>query len=68
MGILTRSNYKDCVLKAVNLGRASDTIGCIAGGLAGLYYRYESIPQDWLDKLKNKEVIYKLCDESNFSL
>jgi len=31
-------NYKDCLLKAVNLGEDTDTIAAIAGGLARLYY------------------------------
>lgn len=52
---LNTSNYKDCVLKAVNLGEDTDTIGAIAGGLAGIYYG--EIPQDWLDELRGKEVI-----------
>ena len=48
--LLNTDNYKDCVLKAVNLGGDTDTIAAIAGGLAGLMYGYESIPQEWLDK------------------
>lgn len=50
-------NYKDAVLKAVNLGGDTDTIAAIAGGLAGIMYGYESIPKEWIDKLRNKELI-----------
>lgn len=50
-------NYKDAVLKAVNLGGDTDTIAAITGGLAGIMYGYESIPKEWIDKLRNKELI-----------
>ncbi|NMA31572.1 MAG: hypothetical protein GX941_07215, partial [Candidatus Methanofastidiosa archaeon] len=30
--LLNTTNYKDCVLKAVNLGEDTDTVGAIAGG------------------------------------
>lgn len=42
------NNYKNCVLKAVNLGRDTDTVAAIAGGLAGLYYGYDNIPNEWV--------------------
>lgn len=50
-------NYKDAVLKAVNIGGDTDTNGAITGGLAALYYGYESIPSDWIDTVINKELI-----------
>lgn len=34
----------------------------IAGGLAGLYYGYESIPQEWLDAIQRKEYIRGIID------
>lgn len=52
---LNTDNYRDCTLKAVNLGEDTDTIAAIAGGLASIYY--EEIPQDWLDELRGKDVI-----------
>lgn len=45
--LLTTDNYRDCVLKAVNLGYDTDTTAAIAGGLAGLYYGYDNIPAEW---------------------
>ena len=36
--LLTTDNYRDRVLKAVNLGGDTDTTGCVAGGLAGVVY------------------------------
>lgn len=44
-------NYEDTVLTAVNLGGDTDTVAAIAGGLAGLYYGFESIPSKWVNNL-----------------
>ncbi|WP_422107240.1 ADP-ribosylglycohydrolase family protein [Winogradskyella sp.] len=61
--LLTSSTYKETVLKAVNLGSDTDTTGAIAGGLAGLIYGYNAIPEHWLNVLARKEDIVKLCDK-----
>ena len=60
--ILTTSNYQDAVLKAVNLGGDTDTIGAITGGLAGLIYGYNAIPTDWINVLKRKEYLVEMVD------
>ncbi len=48
---LNNNSYKDTVLAAVNLGGDTDTIGAVTGGLAGVFYGYEGIPQKWVSKL-----------------
>ncbi|NMD38892.1 MAG: ADP-ribosylglycohydrolase [Christensenellaceae bacterium] len=55
--VLQTDNYKDCVLKAVNLGNDTDTVAAIAGGLAGIIYGLDNIPNEWITKLKNKQLI-----------
>lgn len=62
--LLTTDNYKECVLKAVNLGDDTDTVAAIAGGLAGALYGYSSIPTEWISVLKRKEYILELCEKS----
>lgn len=62
--LLNTENYRDCILKAVNLGGDTDSIAAIAGGLAGLYYGYDGIPADWSDSLMRKKWIDELCDFS----
>jgi len=52
--LLTTENYRDCVLKAVNLGGDTDTTGCVAGGLAGVAYGMKSIPADWIRQLARR--------------
>ena len=55
--LLTTDSYKECILKAVNLGDDTDTVGAVAGGLAGIMYGYDNIPKEWIEGLKSKEVI-----------
>ncbi len=61
--LVTTDNYRDCVLKAVNVGGDTDTNGAVAGALAGVIYGVEAIPEEWLCKLKNKELIEQICDK-----
>ena len=60
--LLTTDSYMQCVLKAVNLGSDTDTVAAVAGGLAGILYGVESIPEDWLNVLAKKEEIVRLCE------
>lgn len=53
--LLNTDNYRDCVLKAVNLGRDTDTTAAIAGGLAGLAYGIEGIPEHWVRQMVKKD-------------
>jgi ADP-ribosylglycohydrolase len=50
-------------MKAVNLGNDTDTVGAVAGGIAGLAYGYENIPKEWLDVIVKKDWINKLCED-----
>lgn len=55
--LLTTDNFRECVLKAVNLGGDTDTTGCVAGGLAGVCYGVDAIPPEWIATLaRNVEV------------
>lgn len=59
--LLTASSYAETVLKAVNLGGDTDTTGAIAGGLAGIYYGFDSIPSEWLEILARRDDIVELA-------
>jgi len=63
--ILSTETYEDAVLKAVNLGDDTDTTGAITGGLAGLIYGFESIPEKWLNTIVKKNEIEELCKKMN---
>lgn len=53
--LLNTSDFAGVVQKAANLGNDSDTIGAIAGGLAGIYYGYEGIPARYAEAILIKE-------------
>lgn len=55
--LLHSHSYKETVLMAVNLGEDTDTVGAVAGGLAGLYYKTEGIPQEWIQIIQRREWI-----------
>ena len=62
--LLTTDNYRDCVLKAVNLGGDTDTIAAVAGGLAGALYGYDGIPEEWRNTLIKREYIEEMCERA----
>ncbi len=55
----TTNSFESAVLKAVNLGVDTDTIGAITGTLAGALYKIESIPEKWINNIANKLLIDK---------
>lgn len=59
--LLTTGSYRECVLKAVNLGEDTDTVAAIAGGLAGLYYGYEKIPAEWRQTVIAYDAVIDYC-------
>jgi ADP-ribosyl-[dinitrogen reductase] hydrolase len=58
---LSTDNFRDCVLKAVNLGGDTDSVGAIAGQLAGAQYGFSSIPSDWVTGLQDHEMMIKIA-------
>ena len=59
--LLQHETYAATVLAAVNLGEDTDTTGAVAGGLAGLYYGEEAIPEAWLQVLARRTDIEDLA-------
>lgn len=52
---LFNRNFHDTVVTAVNCGGDTDTIGAMAGAIAGAYYGFSSFPLEWLSCLENAE-------------
>ena len=61
--VWTTDNFRDAVLAAANLGDDADSVGAVAGQLAGALYGASGIPQEWLAKLAWREKIEKLAKE-----
>ena len=60
--LINTDSYRNAMIKAVNLGDDTDTVAAIAGGLAGLYYGYDAIPEEWLAVLRKREWLEQMCD------
>jgi ADP-ribosyl-[dinitrogen reductase] hydrolase len=54
--------FEEGALLAVNLGDDADTTGAVYGQLAGAYYGREGIPERWLEKLADRNLIEELAD------
>ena len=61
--LLNTDDYKTLALKAVNLGEDTDTVGAVAGGVAGIIYGVEAIPIEWLNVLKRRDYLEKICED-----
>ena len=56
------NSFKDAILTAVNLGEDTDTTANVTGVLAGLQY-FDSIDKEWINKIRNIDLVYNLCDK-----
>lgn len=61
--LLHTLNYREAILQAVNLGEDTDTTAAVAGGLAGIYYGYKQIPDEWLHPLARLEEMVEYCEQ-----
>ncbi len=55
MIFLQASDYEDGVKRAVLLGNDTDTTACVAGGLLGIRYGVQGIPDRWISMLRERE-------------
>ena len=51
------------MLKAVNLGGDTDTVGSITGSIAGLLYGIQAVPDIWIENLVSKEKFEPIISE-----
>ena len=65
--LLTTDSYRECVLKAANLGEDTDTVAAIAGGLAGALYGFSGIDGAWRQTLLRLDYIEQMCDRAYLS-
>ena len=47
-GVGSSTSFEEAVLKAVNLGDDADSVGAVAGQIAGALWGYSSIPKQWI--------------------
>jgi ADP-ribosylglycohydrolase len=66
--VMRNVSFRDTVLQAVNLGEDTDTVAALTGGLAGLVYGTDEIPEEWLKVLARKDDIIDLASRFAVSL
>lgn len=60
---LNTGSYREAVLKAVNLGWDTDTTAIVTGGLTGVHYGLDAVPQQWRDTIVRKEDVGALFEK-----
>lgn len=55
------NSYKEAVLKAINLGEDTDTVGALTGSINGIIYGKKSIPVNWQHDIIKSDYINNLC-------
>jgi len=50
--LLTDGDFRNCIVYSGNFGRDSDTIGAVAGALAGTICGLANIPEDWVARVR----------------
>ena len=56
-------SFEECVLAAVNLGGDADSVGAVAGQIAGAYYGLSKIPQKFIDGLQDSDRFLTLAEQ-----
>ncbi len=63
---LSTADAEEAIVRAINLGGDTDTIGAMAGATAGAYYGESGLPARWIDNMENeekgKDYVIKLAD------
>lgn len=57
-------SYRECILWAANIGEDTRGLGAVVGSLAGMYYGIENYPREWVQSLKNSDIIFNICSKT----
>ena len=55
-------DFRQAVLRAVNLGDDADTTGAVCGQHAGAFWGASGIPEEWLEGLARREMIERALE------
>lgn len=55
-------DFASTVVYAISLGGDTDTIASMAGAISGAYLGIEAIPQEWQERLENRDYVLNLAD------
>lgn len=62
---LNKNSFEETILSIINLGHDTDTSAAIVGGLAGIYYGQNQMPEYWIVSMARMEDIIELGNELN---
>lgn len=58
------SDFKDVIRKSILMGNDTDTTAAVAGGLAGVKFGIEALPQDWMNLLRGKALVETILKQA----
>ena len=61
-GLMNFNNFKDGVMAVIRLGGDTDTNAACYGQLAGAYYGYEAIPEEWRENVYLADELIEIAD------
>jgi ADP-ribosylglycohydrolase len=56
-------DYRKTVLAGTNIDGDSDSVALIAGAISGAYNGIQSIPQEWINQIENKELLRETAEK-----
>ncbi len=60
--LLTTDSFEEALVEVVNLGGDADSAGAIIGALAGAHYGAASIPERWMNGVRNRDGLERYAD------
>lgn len=60
---LQQNSFKDVIKTAISFGDDTDTTACVAGGLAGIIYGFDAIPESWKKQLRGQDIVMPLYQD-----
>ena len=61
-GFMKFNSFEGILKRLVYLGDDADTVGAVAGSIAGTYYGLKSIPHNWLEKIERREFVEEIIN------
>jgi ADP-ribosyl-[dinitrogen reductase] hydrolase len=55
-------DYESVVRRAISFGNDTDTTACVAGGIAGIRYGVQGLPDRWWQDLRGKSIVVPLIE------
>ena len=56
------SSFKESILFAANIGNDADTTAAICGQIAGAFYGFSAIPEQWRNKITMAKEIEQVAE------